>query len=268
MDEFDLEDYSSESTIAEIGFEFQEYTNKVSIIGYAFAQFLERINKFLFFIRTIYQHFEPIRDEISADFANELFRAYPNDDFDWNNHFRIVFSWNEQKKFISELLFTKIANRYLTYLVDMASYVIDKNELDVDKKAWLRSFPKIKKCYRDNFNVPLFVTDEDEKLGDQLITIRNIVVHGLGYIPDNYYAKFHNWEDLQCIKQDSDILHIEFDFITLEKYGEFLAKSIAELENRLVKECSIDQYYFTEDDIPNEYESYTENIDEDLYNEE
>ncbi len=189
-------------------------------------------------------------------------------DYNWNKHFQSLFDWEEQEELISELVFTKIVNRYITYLTDIASYTIDKNEYSLDKKALLRNFPNIKKCYREHFNTPLYLTPEVETLADQLITIRNIIVHGLNYIPDRYYPKFQNWEELGCVRQDEDILFVKFDIRSLERFGLFFTKSVADIDTRLSNNHHLDMYYIYEEDITEEYKSYTESIDEEFSTEE
>ena len=94
-------------------------------------------------------------------------------------------------------------------------------------------------------------------------------MHSISFIPDNYVTKFHNWKDLECLKQDADILYIQLDFSSLGKLGNFLVKSVADIDNRLSEKFNIESYYFDEKDIPVneksptgiEDEDFSENID-------
>jgi len=86
----------------------------------------------------------------------------------------------------------------------------------------------------------------------------------MNFIPDNYLSKFHDWKKLECIKKDDDILCIQLDFSSLGKLGNFLVKSVADIDNRMSERYSIDRYYFDEEDIPENEISPTEIIEEDF----
>jgi hypothetical protein len=75
-------------------------------------------------------------------------------------------------------------------------------------------------------------------------------VHGLSSIPENYETKFNNWMDIECIKQDSDLLIIELDFSSLNILGNFLVKSVADIDKRLSEKFDIERYSFDEEDVP------------------
>lgn len=260
--------YIYETTIPYLDFNYRKHSNKATIIGYVFAQEIEKIDRFLFFIRAIYHVFEPSKDTVVNGFLDqtaELSLTSSNDDTDWELHFQEIFSWEEQEKVIAKLIFTQITNLYLNYITDMASYVIDKEQLQIDKKNALRSYPKIKRCFRMDLETPLHITDEEERLADQIVTLRNLVVHSLDYIPDKYYPKFHDWKNLGCIKQDSDIFHIEFDYKSLEKFGDFLSKAIADIDNRLSENHDLPSYFFDEEDVPDDYVAYTDKIDHESF---
>jgi len=114
---------------------------------------------------------------------------------------------------------------------------------------------------------PLYLTANEENLAGQIITIRNLIVHNFNYIPDDYIAKFYNWKELECIKQDDDIFYIELDFSSLDKLGNFLSKSVADIDNRISEKYNMEQYYFNEEEMPAEEKSSYDIADEDFFDE-
>ena len=166
--------YIYDTAVPNIEFNIRGFSSKVTLIGYVFAQGLAQIDELLHFIRVQYHVFEPYRESIIKGYLDQINEGKIKDldyDYDWNKHFQTTFSWDEQEKLISELVFTKLVKRYITYLKDMASYVIDKNQFPLDKKVPLRNFPNIKKCFHDHFNTPLYLEPEDETLAGQLISM-------------------------------------------------------------------------------------------------
>jgi hypothetical protein len=55
------------------------------------------------------------------------------------------------------------------------------------------------------------------------------------------------------------------DFSTLGNLGNFLAKSVADIDDRVSKKYNIEQYYFDEEDVPEEEKSLYDIDDEDFF---
>lgn len=258
--------YAYETTIPYLDFNFRKFSKKATLEGIVFAQSLEEIDRFLFFERVIYHYFEPTKESVISGFLEQV----DNESEDWNKHFQEIFDWKEQEKIVSELIFTRIVNWYTVYLVEMAHHVIKKTNpaLIADAKKNLRTFPRLKKYYRNKLDTPLCITAQDEILTDQIITLRNLIVHNLHHVPDKYMPKFHNWQKLGCIKRNSDVLYIELDFSSLERLGNFLSKSIADIDKRISQNFDLDTYYFDEGAAHKADETRAEkknNIDEGLF---
>jgi hypothetical protein len=154
----------------------------------------------------------------------------------------------------------------LIYIRDIAEQVvrITQRTEDTNEKIDLSNYPKIKKFFRERIGIPLYLTAEEENLAGQIITIRNLVVHNFNYIPDNYTTKFSNWKELACITQDDDIFYIDLDFSSLDNLGNFLSKSVANIDDRISEKYGIEQYYFDEEDVPEEEKSLYDFDDEDF----
>ena len=108
------------------------------------------------------------------------------------------------------------------------------------------------KRFRKELGLPLYLTPEDERLANQIVTIRNILVHNISVIPDRYLGRFTNWQELGCIRQDSDLLIIQMNLSCLDKLGNFLSKSIADIDSRAASQFDLEEYYFEEGDKPTE----------------
>jgi len=94
--------------------------------------------------------------------------------------------------------------------------------------------------------------------------MRNILVHNISVIPDKYLSRFSNWQDLDCIHQDSDLLIIQMDLNCLAKFGNFLSKSVADIDSRAASKFQLDEYYFTDEDKPSEQSFDPNSIDGDV----
>jgi hypothetical protein len=159
----------------------------------------------------------------------------------------------------------------LIYIRDIAEHVARRTKLSegTNLKIDLSNYPKVKRFFREKLEFSLYLTPEEENLAGQIITIRNLIVHNFNYIPDRFLTKFYNWKELACIKQDDDVFYIELDFSSLDNLGNFLSKSVAEIDDRISEEYEIEQYYFDEEDVPEEERSsYEYDIeDEDFFDE-
>lgn len=214
--ENNLENYFKyETTVPFLQFNYRQYSDKATIIGLVFAQSTEEIDRFLFFQRWVYHCFEPHKKWAIDNFVIQNKEVEPNETKkSLKKYYQKLFGWEEQEKIIAELIFTRIVNWYTIYIKDIAGQALYRAELEKkhNKKFDLSSYSKVKAFYKDYLNAPLYTQPEDENLAGQILTIRNLIVHSLSYIPDNYVTKFHNWKDLECIKQDADILYIQLDF--------------------------------------------------------
>lgn len=255
-----------DTTIPYLDFNFKKFSNKATIKGYLFASSLEDLDRFLFFQRWVYHIFEPNKKWAIKEFLSQINRESKAE---WKERLSQTFDWEEQEKVISELVLPRIVNRYTIYIRDMADQVIHltKPAEDVERKYDLSNYPKIKKFYKEHLGIPLYLTANEENLAGQIMTIRNLIVHNFNYIPDNYVAKFYNWKELECIKQDDDIFYIELAFSSLDKLGNFLSKSVADIDNRISEKYNIEQYYFDEEDVPAEEKSDYETTDEEYADE-
>lgn len=260
MKNSDYDNYTYDTTIPYLDFNVRKFTKKMTLIGIVFAQDVEEIDRFLFYIRVSHHYFESEKDYVINSFMSQI----NDDDIDWKEHFQEIFHWNNQEKFVSVLIFTRLINMYIIYLTEMANLVIKGSypELISESKKVLRNFPRIKKCYTDYFDTPLYLTPADESFINQLVTLRNLLVHGIGVIPDDYLTKFENWKDLGCIKQDSDVFYLDFSFTELERFGNFITNSVTDIDSRMSEKFDIPSYYFDEDDIPDEYMQQTDYFDE------
>jgi len=255
------------TTVPFLEFNFRQYSKKATLIGIAFAQYIEQIDRFLFFERWVYHCFEPNKKWAIENFVNQEKELEPHQTTKHlQEYYRKLFGWEEQEKIIAELLFMMIVNRYTIYIRDIVGQCINITELEQkqSRKFDLSSFPKIKAFYKDFLSIPLFTTTEEEKFVEQILAIRNLIVHSYNDIPDKFVTKFHNWKDLGCIKQDSDLLIIQLDFPSLNKLGNFLVKSVADIDARLSEKFNIAFYYFDEEDMPKNAISPTLVEDEDL----
>lgn len=255
-----------DTTVPYLDFNFRKFSKKATIIGCVFASSLEELDRFLFFQRWVYHIFEPKKEWAIKKFLSQIDHE---NKAEWKQSLSQTFDWKEQEKIVSELIFTRIANRYLIYIRDIAEQVIRLAKLAEDSNARidLSNYPKIKRFYRERTKIPLYLAANEENFAGQIITIRNLVVHNFNYIPDNHIEKFHNWKELKCIKKDDDVFYIDLDFSSLDNLGNFLVKSVADIDNRIAEKYSIKQYYFDEEDVPKEEKLLYDIEDEGFFDE-
>jgi hypothetical protein len=256
-----------QTIVPNIGFEYRQFSNISTIFGYLLAMGLEEATQLTQFIRVLYHFYEPIRDSHIEDYVKQIEENQVDLGIEnLREYFEGVFSWKQQERVLSEMIFTKLVDLYVYYVKIIASHVLAKRQFNIDHRDVLRNFLNVKKCYRDIFKVPLFHSIEDEQLAEQLISLRNILVHNVNFIPDSYLPKFHNWDQLGCITQrEEEILEITLNFDSLERLGLFLVKSAADVDNRLAENFEIKQYYFDAKDIPQDVQINLEFLDDDFF---
>jgi len=238
--------YIFDTTIPYVDFNYRKYSTKATLLAYVFAQSMEEIDQFLFYLRGIHHYFEPIGASVMDGFLEQV---STEDREALKEDIQGIFNWQRQERLVSELILARIVDSYVFYLIGMADHIVRRTARSSSTESFAprRTFPQTKEYFRKEIGVPLYLTPADERLADQIVTMRNILVHNVSVIPDKYLARFANWQELQCIRQDSDLLIIQMNFSCVDQLGNFLSKSVADIDSRAASQFKLEQHLFDED---------------------
>jgi len=64
--------YVFDTTIPSLSFNYRKYSSKATMLAYVFAQSMEEIDKFLFYLRGIHHYFEPLKGSVIKCFLNQV----------------------------------------------------------------------------------------------------------------------------------------------------------------------------------------------------
>jgi len=252
-----------DTTIPYVDFNFRKYSHLATLPGIVFAQLMEEVDRFLFFLRTAYHFFHPFKEHTINSFLRQL---EDQDDPSLDEHFRELLDWNERERLVAETLLTRIVNSYKLYLVEIGIHINRRanSEFFDNDSPPLRNFSQIRKTYREVFRVPLYLSAREERMAVQIITLRNLIVHDIGFVPDRYLGRFENWSEFECIREDGGLLFFGMNLRCLERFGNFLCQSVAHVDARLAREFELERYTFDDSDIPQDQGSRIDVLDDDL----
>ena len=107
MDEAGNQYWVFKTTIPYVDFNYRKFSDNATIPAVLFAQSMEEIDRFLFFLRGIYHYFEPFTESVISGF---LLQLQEETDPSLKEDFQEIFRWSAREKLVAELILSKIVN--------------------------------------------------------------------------------------------------------------------------------------------------------------
>lgn len=263
---------STTSDIPPVDFNPRQFTDKATIPANVYASFSSRAENLTDFLRHANRLLETHKDFV-VDSIRKQARIMMNTDFsdEDTEEIKEVLTWSSHEEFVAELILSRLSENYLIYLTDLANHIFrtkpetmksEKTETHefilghssmielvsvmADKQAEkLVTFQQIKDCYRKTFGMPLYTSQKDADLADEIIGIRNVIVHNQGMIDEQFMRRFPRYAKLACIAVDDDVAFVRIGLHHLKRYGVFLAKSVADIDRRAAAKFGLPTLYMS-----------------------
>ena len=243
------------------------FTDDLTLVGYSYHIFSDQAETFLLYLRHTNGLMEVEKDSVIDSIVEAARQEMGIDtDDDGREEMRDILSWSRHEQFVLELLFTHLSDNFIYYLKGIVDYIFRKNpktlksektethkfilehetmtELRgalVDKRMQkLDTFAKLKDCFRKDFGFELFASEREYEFIDEILMLRNVLVHNNGHIDEKFMRRFSDLSKIDCIDViEEGLAVVKINFVHLEKYGAFLVKAVADIDSRASKKFNL-----------------------------